>query len=92
MEIDAGEKKSLVDFNPPPSPLQWQKGFVKPLSDMGCAFFKIFQKLAAYPYSTSASTIDTWELLNAFRAVAETGKFCTIHPFDHFFFDHARKW
>ncbi len=89
MEIAEGEKKSLIDFNPPPSPLMWRAGHVKPLSDMGCAYFKIFQKLAAYPYSTSASTIDTWELLNAFRAVAETGKFCTIHPFDHFFFDHA---
>ncbi len=86
-EIAAGESKSLVDFSPPASPLLYEEGWVPKLAAEGAPWFKIFQKVAAYPYSTGAGCANTAQLFGAFKEIAKTGKYCSIHPFDHFFFD-----
>lgn len=86
-EIGIGERKSLVDFNPPASPLGYEEGWVPRLAAEGAAWFKVFQKVANYPYSTPAGTRNTAHLYAAFKEIAKTGRYCSIHPFDHFFFD-----
>jgi len=88
-QVELGKKKSLVDFNAIASPLLYDEGWVPKLASEGTAWFKIFQKQAAYPYSTSAGTINTANILGAFREIAETELYCAVHPFDHFFFDEA---
>jgi len=88
-QIEAGERNSLVDFNPPASPLLYEEGWVPKLVAEGTAWFKIFQKVAAYPYSTGAGTINTAHLFEVFKEIAKTERYCSIHPFDHFFHDEA---
>jgi dihydroorotase (multifunctional complex type) len=89
LQVDLAEKKSLVDFNILACPLAYEGGWVPKLAAQGAGWFKFFQKCAAYPYSTPASTSDTVRILKAFQAVAETGKFVAVHPWDHFFWDEA---
>jgi dihydroorotase-like cyclic amidohydrolase len=43
-----------------------------------------------YPYSTPAATVNT-EIYGAFKEIAKAGKYCSVHPFDHFFFEEAAK-
>jgi len=88
-EIEIGERKSLLDFNPSASPLLYEEGWVPKLAAEGTAWFKIFQKVAAYPYSTAAGTLNTAHIFEAFKEVAKTGLYCAVHPFDHFFFDEV---
>jgi len=89
MQVELGKKRALVDFHPIASPLAYEEGWVPKLAAEGIAWFKIFQKVAHYPYSTPAGTIDTSKIYGAFKEVAKTGKYCSVHPFDHFFFDEA---
>ncbi len=91
MEVEAGESKSLVDFNALASPLLYKEGWVPKLAAEGTAWFKIFQKVTAYPYSTPASDMNTAHLFEAFQEIAKTGKYCAIHPFDHYFFDEVEE-
>lgn len=91
IQLDEARSKALVDYNPIPSPLAYQEGQVPLLKDEGAAWFKIFQKVAKYPYSTPAATVNTAEIFGAFKAVAQTGKYCSVHPFDQFFFEEAAK-
>ena len=58
-QVELGEKKSLIDFNSIASPLLYEEGWVPKLAAEGAAWFKIFQKVAAYPYSTAAGTLNT---------------------------------
>ncbi len=90
-EIEAGESKSLVDFSPPASPLLYEEGWVPKLAAEGAPSFKIFQKVAAYPYSTPAGTTDTARIYGAFKEIAKTGKRCGVHPFDHCFYDERER-
>ncbi len=86
MEVDAGKEKSILDFNPMGAPLGYKDGSVDKISEAGAAWFKIFQKVAQYPYNTSAGTLDTYEIYNAFKACAKNDKYCSVHPFDEFFY------
>jgi len=88
-QVELGEKKSLIDFNSIASPLLYEEGWVPKLAAEGAAWFKIFQKVAAYPYSTAAGTLNTAHIFGAFKEVAKTGKYCSVHPHDHFFFDEV---
>jgi dihydroorotase (multifunctional complex type) len=90
-QLELAKSKSLVDFNPCASPLLYEEGWVPKLDAEGTAWFKIFQKVAAYPYSTGAGTINTAHIFGAFQEIAKTGKYCAIHPFDHFFQDETPK-
>jgi dihydroorotase (multifunctional complex type) len=89
LQLEQARKKALVDFNPIPSPLAYDEGWVPKLAAEGAAWFKIFQKVAHYPYSTPAGTVDTARIYGAFKEIARTGKYCSVHPFDHFFFNEA---
>jgi dihydroorotase-like cyclic amidohydrolase len=89
-EVNAGKTKAIVDFNPLACPLG-PRDEVKKMADEGSLWFKLFQKVATYPYSTSAGTLDTHRIFQAFEDVAATGKYCSVHPFDHYFFDAAVK-
>jgi len=88
-QIELGEKKALVDFNSIASPLLYEEGWVPELAAEGTAWFKIFQKVAAYPYSTPAGTKSTAQILGAFKEAAKAGKYCSVHPHDHYFFDEV---
>jgi len=88
-EVEIGARKSLVDFNPIASPLLYEEGWVPKLAKEGTAWFKIFQKVAAYPYSSPASTTNTAHIYEAFKEIAKTGLRCSIHPFDKNFFEEA---
>ena len=87
MQVEAGKAKSIIEFNPSAGPLNYRDGAVDELTKAGTAWFKIFQKVASYPYSTSAGTTDTYEIYNAFKACAKNDMYCSVHPFDKYFFD-----
>ncbi len=90
-QIEIAESKSLVDFSPPASPLLYEEGWVPKLAAEGAPWFKIFQRVAAYPYSTAAGTANTVHILEAFKEIAKTGKYCSVHPFDHFFHEDGKE-
>lgn len=87
LQVNLGEKKSLIDFNPMASPLLYEEGWVPKLAELGTIGFKIFQKVAAYPYDTGAGTLNTAHIYKAFKEVAKTGLWCAVHPFNKDFFD-----
>ncbi len=89
LQVKLGEEKSVVDFHPIASPLAHAGGHVKQMADAGVAWFKIFQKVDKYPYSTAAATCNSAEILAAFKACAEVGKFCSVHPWDKYFHEEA---
>jgi dihydroorotase (multifunctional complex type) len=82
-QVELGEKKAVVDFNPIASPLLYDKGQVAELAKAGTAYFKIFQKVTKYPYDTEAGTSNTAHVYKAFKAVAPTGLYCAVHPCNH---------
>ncbi len=84
-EIELGESKSLVDFSPPASPLLYEEGWVPKLAAEGAPWFKIFQKVAPYPYDTPAGTTNTAIIFGAFKEAAKAGKRCSVHPWDQYF-------
>lgn len=88
MQVDAGKEKAIVDFNPIGSPLGDSES-VKQISDAGTMWFKIFEKVATYPYNTTAGTLDTHRIYEAFKDCAANDKYCSVHPFDKYFFDAA---
>ena len=87
-QLDAASRNAIVDYNPMGSPLG-ETADVKAIAETGAAWFKIFEKVATYPYNTSAGTLDTHRIYQAFRDVAATGRYCSVHPFDKYFFDAA---
>ena len=89
VQVELGAKKAIVDFHPVASPLRHGDGEVDKLAEFGAAWYKIFQKVDKYPYSTPAATANTAEILAAFKAVARAGKYCAVHPWDKFFHDEA---
>ena len=91
LRLELAEKKALVDFNLLACPLSYEEGWVPKLAEEGAAWFKIFQKVASFPYSTSAGTINTAQIFGAFKEVAKTGKYCAVHPCDMNFFNEAEE-
>jgi len=88
-QIECGHERSILDFNPPACPIGDDPDAVDQMSEYGAAWFKFFQKVAPYPYDTSAGTVDSYRIYNAFKKVAKTGKYCSIHPFDQYFYEAA---
>ena len=87
-QVEEGKKKAVVDFNPIGSPLGDRES-VQQIADAGAIWFKIFEKVATYPYNTTAGTLDTHRIYQAFADCAKAGKYCSVHPFDKNFFDAA---
>ena len=87
-QVQAGKEKAIIDFNPIASPLGTKED-VTQIADAGTLWFKIFEKVATYPYNTSAGTLDTHKIYEAFKNCATNGKYCSVHPFDKYFFDAA---
>lgn len=87
-QVRAGEASAIVDFNPIGCPLGTKQD-VADIAEAGTAWFKVYQKIATYPYNTTAGTLDTHRLYEAFKNVAATGKRCSFHPFDKYFYDAA---
>ena len=71
-EVQAGQARAVVDFNPIGCPLGTAED-VKQIAEAGSAWFKLFEKVATYPYNTTAGTLDTHRIFEAFKAVAATG-------------------
>ncbi len=88
-QIKIADSKSLVDFSPMASPLLYEEGWVPKLAAEGAPWFKIFQRVAAFPYSTPAGTANTAHIYQAFKEVAKTGKYCAIHPCDNYILNDA---
>jgi len=82
-EIELGKRKALVDFNPSANPLLYEEGWVPKLAAEGAVCFKVFQ------YAMADGTINTAHLFEAFKEIAKTGMYCSIHPSDHFFLNEA---
>ena len=89
IQVEAGLRSAVVDFQVIASPLAHADGHVDKLAAAGTAWFKIFQKVDKYPYSTPAATCNTAEILAAFKACAKAGRYCSVHPWDKFFHDEA---
>lgn len=87
-EVRAGQERAVIDFNPIGCPLG-PRDEVQKIADAGSAWFKLFEKVATYPYNTTAGTLDTHRIYQAFQDVAAAGKYCSVHPFDKNFFDAA---
>ena len=82
------KRKSSRRFNPIGSPLGTAED-VEQIANAGTMWFKIFEKVATYPYNTTAGTLDTHKIFEAFQNCAANGKYCSVHPFDKYFFDAA---
>lgn len=79
-QVDLGESKAVVDFNPVASPLLYEKGQVAELAKLGTVYYKIFQKVTKYPYDTEAGTSNVAHIYKAFKAIAPTDLYCAVHP------------
>lgn len=79
-QVELGEEKAVVDFNPVASPLLYERGHVPELARAGTVYYKIFQKVTRYPYDTEAGTSNIAHIYKAFKAVAETDLYCAVHP------------
>jgi len=81
---DIAKKKAYVDWNQMASPLvphtHNMEEEIRKIAEAGTINFKIFQKVAPYPYNTEASTGDTARIYAAFKAVAKVGLACSVHP------------
>ncbi len=88
-QVDLGQKKAVVDFNPVASPLLYEKGQVADLAKAGTVYFKIYQKVTRYPYDTEAGTSNVAHIYKAFKAVAPTGLYCAVHPCNHDILDET---
>lgn len=86
-QVELASQKAVIDFNPIASPMGFQEGWVPKLAEEGTAYYKIFQKPTNKPLIESTGTMDTHALYSAFRAVAETGRYCCVHPMDKYFLD-----
>ncbi len=77
--------KSIVDWG------HWVAG-TKPdeiprLAAAGATGFKIFQVSGAYPHDPRLAINDEGDLMASFRAIAETGLPCLVHPFNQSLFE-----
>jgi dihydroorotase (multifunctional complex type) len=70
--------KSVVDFNHWAMPTRLDE--IAKIAQAGAAGFKVFMKSAHYPYGSEISITDHGQLLEAFRAIAATGRPCLVHP------------
>lgn len=77
--------KSIVDWG------HWVAGTkperIRQLADAGATGFKIFQVSGAYPHDPRLAVNDEGALLASFRAIAETGLPCLVHPFNQSLFE-----
>lgn len=82
---DRADAMSIVDWG------HWAAG-TKPeeipkLAEAGATGFKIFQVSGAYPHDPRLALNDEGSLLTSFRAIAETGLPCLVHPFNQSLFE-----
>ena len=79
------DKKSIVDWG------HWVAGTnlseIPKLAEAGATGYKIFQVSGAYPHDPRLALNDDADLLKAFRAIAETGLPCVVHPFNQRLFE-----
>ena len=61
------------------------------LAAAGATGFKIFQVAGEYPHDPRLAMNDEGALLTAFRAIAETGLPCVVHPFNQSLFEELTK-
>lgn len=79
------DRKSIIDWG------HWVAGTnldeIPRLAEAGATGYKIFQVSGAYPHDPRLAMNDDASLLKAFRAVAETGLPCLVHPFNQRLFE-----
>jgi dihydroorotase len=61
------------------------------LAAAGAAGYKIFQVSGAYPHDPRLAVNDDGRLVELFRAIAETGLPCLVHPFNQSLFEQLSK-
>lgn len=57
------------------------------LAEAGATGYKIFQVSGAYPHDPRLALNDEGDLMASFRAIAETGLPCLVHPFNQSLFE-----
>jgi dihydroorotase len=62
-------------------------GEIEGLAAAGATGYKIFQVSGAYPHDPRLAINEDARLLKAFRAIAETGLPCVVHPFNQSLFE-----
>ena len=72
------EQKAVVDFNHWGMPTNRDE--IPKIAEAGAVGFKFFMKSAHYPYDGPISLINHASILETLRAIAPTGRLCTIHP------------
>jgi dihydroorotase-like cyclic amidohydrolase len=72
------EASAVVDFNHWGMPTKLAE--IPKIAEAGAVGFKFFMKSAHYPYDGDISLINHASIMEAFRAIAPTGRLCTVHP------------
>ena len=82
---DRADEMSIVDWG------HWVAGTkvdeIPKLARAGATGFKIFQVSGAYPHDPRLAINDEAALMASFRAIAETGLPCLVHPFNQSLFE-----
>ncbi len=99
--VETMKKESYVDFNQHASPLGGADN-VRKIAEAGTCNFKIFQKYTPTPEEEEAGTAIVLSEANtenmaiiyeAFKAVAEVGLSCSVHPHDNDLHNYlVQKW
>lgn len=79
------DEMSIVDWG------HWVAGTklaeIRRLAEAGATGYKIFQVSGAYPHDPRLAINDDGALVDSFRAIAETGLPCLVHPFNQSLFE-----
>lgn len=82
---ELADEKSIVDWG------HWVAGTkleeIPQLAAAGATGFKIFQVSGVYPHDPRLAMNDEGALVASFRAIAETGLPCLVHPFNQSLFE-----
>lgn len=89
--LERAEKKAVIDYNIIASPLGFQDGYTQQLADMGSAFFKLLIKDQTAPLNQSFACGDFYTIAQCFKAIAKTGRYCSVHPRDISYMNGLKK-
>lgn len=94
-QVELGNKKCIIDFNPIAFPLRSSPEEIIGLAKAGANQFKIVQKdlgLDTFLYKASSGcSKDNAEIFDALKVIAKTGLYCAFHPCDNWFALNAMK-
>jgi dihydroorotase (multifunctional complex type) len=84
-QVEIGNKRCIIDFNPIASPLRTTEEEIIGLAKAGANQFKIIQKdlgMGTFLYSGKDCCSDSAEILEYLKMIKKTGLYCAFHPCD----------